>query len=94
MMTIIRTIWYLFGLLIVVVLLLSAITVVPGAEGKRDLACLAGLASAGLLAFAGRKMMLRLKRNPLDAFLTSKAWSRTFVALAALLTLAMLSMIA
>ena len=91
---IVGTIWYLCGLLTVAVLLLSAMTVVPGAEGGRDLACIVGLGCAGLLAFAGRRMMLRLKRDPADAFLTSKVWSRTFVGLAALLTLAMLSMIA
>ncbi len=93
-MTIIRTIWYLCGLMIVATLLLSAMTVVPAAEMERNIACVVFLGLVVLLAIAGRRMAKRLKNNPADAFLTSKAWSRAFVAGAAILTLAMLSTIA
>jgi|GEM_PF-1560215 len=93
-MTIIRTIWYVCGLMIVATLLLSAMTVVPAAEANRKIVCVVSLGLAVLLAIAGRRMAKRLKSNPTDAFLTSTTWSRAFVTAAVVLTLAMFSTIA
>lgn len=93
-MTIIRTVWYSCGLMVMATLLLSVMTVVPAAEAERTVAYVVCLGFAILLAVAGRSLSQRFRRNPADAFLTSKAWSRAFVAAAVILTFAMLTTIA
>lgn len=89
-MKIIRTLWYLCGLMVVAIMALSAMTVVPAAEHERNVGCIVGLALAALLAAAAMRLRTRLNRNPADAFLTSKGWTRAIVAAAIALTLVVL----
>ncbi len=89
-MKMIRTVWYLCGLMIVAVLGLSAMSVVPEGEPERNVACLVGLLLAVILAFAGVFLRVRLKRNPADPFLMSKGWTRFAVVLAIVLTIVVL----
>ena len=89
-MKIIKTIWYLCGLMIVAVLALSAMSVVPEGESERKVACIVGLFLAGSLACAGIWLGTRFRRNPSDPFLMSTRWTRIILAVAIILTFVVL----
>jgi len=89
-MKIIKTIWYLCGLMIVAVLALSAMSVVPKGESERNVVYIVGLLLAGFLACAGIWLGARLKRNPSDPFLMSNGWTRIILAVAIMLTIVVL----
>jgi hypothetical protein len=86
-MKIVRTAWYLFGLLIVAAFIESAISYTPEAEHMGNVMFGATLALAGVFGLGAAWLAIKRKRNPESRLFQSKRASIVALSVAAIATL-------